>query len=159
MIEIKPIQQYQFEEAKRSVIAVNLDFWQGDLTEEDLRRLDSMFDIENAQLHYFDNRGLFLVLLDNDKIVGTGAIRHLDDEICELKRMWFHQQYRGKGWGWKMAQMLLDFARQTGYQKVRLDLAKAQRQSQAMNFYTKLGFYPIERYNDSPCEVFMEKCL
>jgi putative acetyltransferase len=87
MIEIKPIQQHQVEEAKRSVIAVNLDFWQGELTEEDLRRIDSMSDIENAQSHYFDNRGLFLVLLDNEKIVGTGAIRRLDDEICELKRM------------------------------------------------------------------------
>lgn len=159
MIEIKPIQKYQFEEAKRSVIAVNLDFWQGDLTEEDLRRMDSMSDIENAQSHYFDNRGLFLVLLDNGQIVGTGAIRRLDDEICELKRMWFQQPYRGQGWGWEMAQMLLDFARQTGYQKVRLDLAKAERQSQAMKLYTKLGFYPIERYNDAPCEVFMEKCL
>jgi putative acetyltransferase len=159
MIEIKLIQQHQFEEAKRSVIAVNLDFWQGELTEEDLRRIDSMSDIENAQSHYFDNRGLFLVLLDDGKIVGTGAIRRLDDEICELKRMWFQQQYRGQGWGWKMAQMLLDFARQTGYQKVRLDLAKVERQSQAMKFYTKLGFYPIERYNDSPCEVFMEKYL
>jgi putative acetyltransferase len=159
MIEIKPIQQHQVEEAKRSVIAVNLDFWQGELTEEDLRRIDSMSDIENAQSHYSDNRGLFLVLLDNEKIVGTGAIRRLDDEICELKRMWFHQQYRGKGWGWEMAQMLFDFARQTGYRKVRLDLAKAERQSQAMKFYAKLGFYPIEQYNDSPCEVFMEKCL
>jgi putative acetyltransferase len=159
MIEIKPIQQHQFEEAKRSVTAVNLDFWQGDLTEDDLRRMDLMSDIEYAQSHYFDNRGLFLVLLDDGKIVGTGAIRRLDDETCELKRMWFHRQYRGQGWGWKMAQMLLDFARQTGYQKVRLDLAKAERQLQAMKFYTKLGFYPIDRYNDAPCEVFMEKCL
>jgi putative acetyltransferase len=73
--------------------------------------------------------------------------------------MWFHQQYRGKGWGLEMAQMLFDFARQTGYQKVRLDLAKAEQQSQAMKLYTKLRFYSIERYNDSPYEVFMEKCL
>lgn len=159
MIEIKPIQHYQLQEAKQMVIAVILDFWQGDLTEENLRRLDTMSDIKNARSHYFDNHGLFLVLLDDGKIVGTGAIRRLDNNICELKRMWFQQQYRGKGWGWKMAKMLFDFAQQTGYQKVRLDLAKAERQSQAINLYTKLGFYSIERYNDSPCEVFMEKCL
>lgn len=159
MIEIKPIQQHQFEQAKQFVIDVILEFWQGDLTEDDLRRLDSMSDIEDARTHYFENHGLFLVLLDDEKIVGTGAIRRLDSDICELKRMWFDKQYRGKGLGWKMAQLLFDFARQAGYQKVRLDLARAEQQAQALKLYTQLGFYSTERYNDGPCEVFMEKRL
>ena len=55
--------------------------------------------------------------------------------------------------------MLFDFAKQAGYQKVRLDLASRDRQLQAVRFYIKLGFYPIERYNDSICQVFMEKVL
>lgn len=159
MLEIKPIQQHQLEQAKQVVIAVCLDIWQGVLTEDDLRRYDSMLDIENVQLHYFDKHGMFLVLLDNEEVVGTGAIRRLDDNICELKRMWFLKPYRGKGLGWKMAQILFDFARQVRYQKVRLDLANAERQPQALKLYTRLGFYPIERYNDSPCDVFMEKRL
>ncbi|MBE9053794.1 GNAT family N-acetyltransferase [Nostocales cyanobacterium LEGE 11386] len=159
MVEIRPIQQDQVEQAKQVVIAVCLEIWQGVLTEEDLKQYDPMSDIENMRSHYFDNNGIFLVLLDKKQIVGTGAIRKLDNQICELKRMWFFQEYRGKGLGGKMVQMLFDFARKVGYQKVRLDLAHNERQAQALKFYTRLGFYPIERYNDSPCQVFMEKLL
>ena len=159
VVEIRPIQQHQIEQAKQIVVSVCLEIWQGVVTEEDLRRYDSMSDIENVRSHYFDNNGMFLVLLDHEQVVGTGAIRKLDEQICELKRMWFLKEYRGQGWGWKMAQMLFDFARQAGYRKVRLDLAHGERQPQALKLYSKLGFYPIERYNDSPCNIFMEKLL
>lgn len=159
MVEIRPIQQHQIEQAKQIVTAVCLEIWQGVLTEEDLRRYDSMPDIENVRSHYFDNCGTFLVLVNDEQVVGTGAIRRLDDEICELKRMWFLKEYRGQGFGWKMAQMLFDFARQAGYRKARLDLANDERQPQALKLYRKLGFYSIERYNDSPCTTFMEKVL
>ncbi|MBW4469491.1 MAG: GNAT family N-acetyltransferase [Stenomitos rutilans HA7619-LM2] len=159
MIEIRPIQQHQIEQAKQIVTAVSLEIWQGVLTKEDVSRYDSMSDIENVRSHYFNNCGTFLVLVDDKQVVGTGAIRRLDDEICELKRMWFLKEYRGQGFGWKMAQMLFDFARQAGYRKVRLDLANDERQPQALKLYRNLGFYSIERYNDSACTVFMEKVL
>jgi putative acetyltransferase len=63
-------------------------------------------DLDDLNSHYFNNKGIFLVLIDNGMIVGSGAIRRLSDDICELKRMWFLKDYRGKGLGWKMAQML-----------------------------------------------------
>lgn len=90
-------------------------------------------------------------------MVGSGGIRRLDDSICELKRMWVLQDYRGRGWGMKMAQMLLDFANKTGYKKVRLDVVREQKQARAIAFYKNLGFYQIERYNDGPCTIFMGK--
>lgn len=159
MVEIRPIQQHEIEQAKQIVMAVSLEIWQDILTEKDLRRYDSMSDIEHLRSDYFDNNGMFFVLVDNEQVVGTGAIRKLNAQICELKRMWFLKEYRGQGWGWKMAQMLFDFARQVGYRKVRLDLANEKRQPQAIKLYNRLGFYPIERYNDSPCDIFMEKLL
>ena len=159
VVEIRLIQQNQIEQAKQIVMAVCLEIWQHILTEEDLSRYDSMSDIEQVRSHYFDNRGVFLVLVDNEQVVGTGAIRKLNDEICELKRMWFLKEYRGQGWGRKMAEMLFDFARQAGYRKVRLDLATEEQQPQALKLYSRLGFYPIERYNDGPCNIFMEKLL
>jgi len=159
MVEIKLIQQHQIEQAKQVVIAVSLEIWQGVLTKDKLSRYDSMSDIENVRSHYFDNNGIFLVLVDGEQVVGTGSIRKLDDKICELKRMWFLKEYRGQGLGWKMAQMLFDFALAAGYRKIRLDLANEERQPEALKFYRKLGFYPIERYNDSLCHVFMEKLL
>ncbi|MEM6752731.1 MAG: GNAT family N-acetyltransferase [Cyanobacteria bacterium P01_C01_bin.38] len=133
--------------------------WNRLLTEDDFKRYDSMSDIEEIESHYFGNNGTFLVLLDENRVVGSGAIRKLDNETCELKRMWFLKEYRGKGYSLQMVQMLFDFAIKAGYKKVRLDLANEERQSRALEFYRKLGFYPIERYNDSPCEVFMEMYL
>ncbi|MBE9216090.1 GNAT family N-acetyltransferase [Plectonema cf. radiosum LEGE 06105] len=147
-IKITPIKQHQIDQVKQVVITVSLEIWNGLLNEDDLKRYDSMSDIDNVQFHYFENNGTFLVLLEESRVVGTGAIRKLDDEICELKRMWFLKEYRGKGYGWQMVQILFNFAKQAGYQKVRLDLAREEHQTQAVKFYRKLGFYPIERYND-----------
>ena len=124
MVEIKPIKQHQIEQAKQVVLAVSLEIWDGVLTEDELRGYDSMSDIDNVRSHYFDNNGTFLVLVEGEQVVGTGAIRKLDDEICELKRMWFLKEYRGQGLGWKMAQILFDFALAAGYRKIRLDARK-----------------------------------
>lgn len=159
MLEIKPIKEHQIERAKQVVLTVSLEIWQGEISEEDFKRIDSMSDISNVKSHYFDNNGLFLILVDGDRVLGTGAIRQLDPQICELKRMWFLKPYRGQGLGKKMTQILFDFAKKQGYKKVRLDLASKERQLQALRFYQKLGFYPIERYNNSPCTIFMEKVL
>ncbi len=157
MIEIKPIQSHQIEEVKRVIIAVCNEIWQ--LPEEVIRHYDAMSDLDDVQSHYFDNKGTFLVLIDEERVVGSGAIRRLSDDICELKRMWFLKDYRGRGLGTKMAQMLLDFARITDYKKVRLDTIDEQKQAQALKLYQRLGFYFIDRYNTSPCTVFMEKML
>jgi putative acetyltransferase len=157
MIEIKPIELDQVEEVQQVIVAVCHEIWQ--LPEEVIRRYDAMSDLDNLRSHYFDNNGTFLVLIDEGRVVGSGAIRRLNNDICELKRMWFLKAYRGRGLGAKMAQMLLDFATKKGYKKVRLDTIDEQKQAQAIQLYQRLGFYFIERYNDSSCTVFMEKIL
>jgi putative acetyltransferase len=108
MIEIKPIQLHQSEEVKHLIFAVCDEIFQ--VSEETIRCFDSMSDIDDVYSHYFDNGGTFLVLMDEGRVVGSGAIRRLDEEICELKRMWFLKEYRGRGLAKKMVQTLLDFA-------------------------------------------------
>ncbi len=157
MIEIKPIQLHQVEEVKRVIIAVCSEIFQ--VSEDTILRYDVMSDVDDVRSHYLDNNGTFLVLVDQGRVVGCGAIRRLNDDICELKRMWFLKDYRGRGLGMKMAQMLLQFAREAGYKRVRLDTANEEKQAQALKLYQRLGFYYIERYNDSFCTVFMEKML
>ena len=127
MVEIKPIEEHQIKQAKQVVLTVSLEIWQGALSEEDFSRIDPMSDISNVRLHYCDRNGLFLVLVDGDRVLGTGAIRQLEPQICELKRMWFLKEYRGQGLGQKMTHILFNFARQTGYQKVRLDTGKSRK--------------------------------
>lgn len=157
MIKIKPIQPHQTEAVKSIIFTVCNELWQ--VSDDVIRRYDEMHDLDDVRSHYFDNGGTFLVLVDDEKVVGSGAIRRLNNDICELKRMWLLKEYRGRGLGMKMAQRLLDFAKNTGYKQVRLDLVDTQKQEQALKFYNKLGFYFIERYKDSLCSVFMEKIL
>lgn len=157
MMEIKPIQSHQTEEVKTLIFSVVQEIWQ--LTEQEIKTVDDMTDIDHVRTQYFDNNGTFLVLCDDNKIVGSGAIRRLNDDICELKRMWFHRDDRGQGFGTQMIEKLLEFAKATGYQKIRLDVFDAQKQSKSIKFYEKFGFYLIDKYKDSPCDVFMEKLL
>lgn len=116
-------------------------------------------DLDNIEASYLANKGCFLVLVDNDKIVGSGAIRKLDENMCELKHMWFLPEYRGKGLGYKMAQELFAFAKQQGYTKMRLDVYHPDKQFKAMALYKKLGFYEIAPYNNHPAKIWMEKEL
>ncbi|MBW4610097.1 MAG: GNAT family N-acetyltransferase [Hassallia sp. WJT32-NPBG1] len=157
MVEITTIKLHQIEEVKQIIFSVCSEIFQ--VPEEVIRNNDSLSDIDDVRSHYLDNKGTFLVLVDDDKVVGSGGIRRLNDDICELKRMWLLKDYRGQGFGKKMAQMLLDFAKKAGYKKVRLDCGDEQKQAQALNLYKQLGFYVIERYNDSICTVFMEKII
>jgi putative acetyltransferase len=115
-------------------------------------------DMDEVQQTYFDNDGLFLVLTDNNQIIGTGAIRKIDDEICELKRLWLLFEYHGQGLGYRMIQELFAFARAKGYQRVRLETDRDD-QSRAFNLYKRLGFYEIPRYTDHQDEVAMEMRL
>jgi putative acetyltransferase len=165
MIEIKPIQPHQTEAVKRVILTVCQEIFE--VSEEVILKHDNLSDIDQVRSHYFNSRGVFLVLLDDETVVGCGAIHYLskdmssdtNGDICELKRMWFLKAYRGLGWGTKMSYMLFDFAKQNGYTKVRLDTTDEYKQAPAIKLYQRLGFYLIKRYNDSACTVFLEKML
>jgi putative acetyltransferase len=149
VLTIQPLRASQIKEAKAVIVEVCLEMF---------GHTPSLFeDMDRIASHYAAPSGTFLVLMDGERVVGTGAIRRLHEQTCELKRMWFLPAYRGKGYGTKMAEMLFEFARAAGYKRVRLDTAP---ELQAANkLYRRLGFYPIERYNDGPGTVFMEKQL
>jgi len=117
-----------------------------------------LHDIDDLQQTYFDNSGIFLVMTDDDQIIGTGAIRKIDEEICELKRLWLLFEYHGKGLGYRMMQELFAFAREKNYQRMRLETERGH-QNRAFDFYKRLGFYEIPRYSDNEDDVAMEMTL
>jgi hypothetical protein len=81
MINILPIQTHQIKDAKYVITAVaqriympekNVQyFW--DILEAE----GELMDVDNFQQAYNKNRGLFLVALDDGKVVGTGAKKML----------------------------------------------------------------------------------
>jgi putative acetyltransferase len=114
--------------------------------------------MDELQQTYFDNDGIFLVMTDGDRIIGTGAIRKIEAEVCELKRVWLLFEYHGQGLGYRMMQELFAFARAKGYSRMRLETDQ-EAQSRAFHFYKRLGFYQIPRYSDNEDDVAMEMII
>ncbi|MFO7662430.1 MAG: GNAT family N-acetyltransferase [Chloroflexota bacterium] len=103
-----------------------------------------LVDVDNFQQEYWPPDGIFLVAMDNDTLIGTGAIRRLNENTAELKRMWLLEAYHSQGIGYRLAQALFSFARAADYRHICLMTGVAQ--IRAINFYQRLGFYSIEPY-------------
>lgn len=158
MIEIRRIKPDEWPIAKRLVYRVaHVIFDESRPLEEMIAHFDSrgtLDDMHDIQKNYFENGGIFLVTTKNGEIIGTGAIRKLEDYICELKRLWLLNEHHGQGLGYRMMQELLSFARAHGYKRMRLE-TDAVAQSRAVEFYKRLGFYEIPIPNATPDEDIM----
>lgn len=162
MIEIRPIREHEIPEAKRVIFTVAFELFGGaDTLEESIAKFSAqgkLAEIDEFQKNYFDNGGIFLVTVLGNRIIGTGAIKYLEEGVCEIKRMWLLREYHGQGYGYQMMQRLLFVAREAGYRAVRLETDPIV-QTRAVNFYKKIGFYEIPRYGDDPDDVGMEMIL
>lgn len=92
--------------------------------------------------------GRLYLLLSGDEAVGTGALRRLDDEICELKRLYIRPAFRGQGLAGQTVRRLISDARALGYRRMVLDTFPFLQS--AIHLYKKLGFQEIESYNGTP---------
>lgn len=153
MNKIEPIQLDRIPEVKEVILKVCQGIFQ--VSQDVIKGYDNFSDLDDIETNYFLDRGIFLVLVDDNKIVGSGGIKRFNNEICELKRMRSLKEYRSQGAAKNMSNMLFDFAKKTGYKKMRLDLISKEKQAKAIKFYRKLGFDNIERYNDISCNIFM----
>lgn len=162
VIQIHPIEPSDVPAAKRVIYRVAHQLFHDQRTLEEsiaaneaVRRLHDMDDYQRI---YFDNDGIFLVVTDQGQVIGTGAVRKIDGETCELKRFWLLFEYHGQGIGYRMMQELLAFARQKGYTRMRLETDRDD-QSRAYQFYKRLGFYDIPHYGDNEDDVALEMVL
>jgi putative acetyltransferase len=158
MITIRPIQQEEIPAVKLIIFEVAYHIFGFDGSLEDSIRhygeSGTFEDMNDVKACYDRAGGRFLVVLDSDKVIGSGAMRRLDRETAELKRMWLLEEYHGQGIGYSLTRQLFTFAREQGYLRVRLQTSPSQ--TRALSFYRKLGFYQIPCYNDDTDEISME---
>lgn len=101
-----------------------------------------------------------IVVYDGKKAVGGGAIRKYDDENVELKRVFVHTDYQGRGIGSRLVSLLIEWAAELGYQRMILETGELLAESCAV--YRKLGFEVIPNYGpyvDMPESLCMAKEL
>ena len=161
MITIRPIRKEEIPAAKRVILTVayNIFGFEGTL-EDSIRHFEAigkLKDMDEFQAHYFDNGGMFLVVVNGEQVIGSGALRRLDDETAELKRMWLLEAYHGQGIGYRLITQLFEFACKQGY--ARVCLQTGPEQVRALDFYRKVGFVEIPSYNDDIDEISMEFVL
>jgi putative acetyltransferase len=91
-------------------------------------------------------RGAFLVVAHHSTPVGCGAVRLIDAETGELKRMYMSPSVRGKGLAKQLVTALESEARALGAK--RLVLETGIRQTAALALYRGAGFRPIPLYGE-----------
>lgn len=64
---------------------------------------------------YYGKKGAFWVLTDGKKIVGSVAVSRVTDEICKFRRFYVDKDYRRRGWGGKLFDKRMKFAKAQGY--------------------------------------------
>ncbi|HVX01077.1 MAG TPA: GNAT family N-acetyltransferase, partial [Candidatus Babeliaceae bacterium] len=127
--------------------------------EEMLEQIKELGDLNYVTQTYTDNRGAFYTMMLGDTVIGMGAVKYLNTETCELKRMFFSREYRGKGLGSRMINFLLEQAKILGYKSMRLEVDRPEVQEAAVSLYKKVGFCEIAAYKSSRAKLFMEKLL
>jgi GNAT superfamily N-acetyltransferase len=105
-----------------------------------------------------EGRGAFFVAYANDGPLACGAIRRVDSDTAEIKRMYVQPPARGLGVGRRLLRVLEEEARSLGAK--RLALETGVRQPDAIALYTGAGFARIPafgEYEEHPLSVFMAK--
>ena len=101
-----------------------------------------------------------IILCKKEKMhIACVAVRPINAEIAELKRMYVKSDYQHNGIGQTLLKKSIKFAKEAGYQKIRLDTLNTM--IPAMNLYEKNGFNKIPAYynNPEPTAVYFEKQL
>ncbi len=97
---------------------------------------------------YAPPRGALLIALIGGRAVGCVALRGLDTDMCEMKRLFVRPEARGTGLGRQLAEEIVARAKAMGYATMRLDTL--DRLTEAMRLYASLGFRKTAPYYDNP---------
>jgi ribosomal protein S18 acetylase RimI-like enzyme len=119
------------------------------------------FDREVRELpgDYAPPAGTLLLARHDHDIVGCVGVRPFDERTAEMKRLYVRPSGRGLGLGRTLTEAAITFARDAGFERMRLDtLPQMQR---AQELYRTLGFVSIDPYRFSavPGTVYMELVL
>ncbi|MBP6002143.1 MAG: GNAT family N-acetyltransferase [Pyrinomonadaceae bacterium] len=120
------------------------------------------FEAELAALpgKYAMPDGRLLLAYSDDKLAGCIALRKLEDGICEMKRLFVRDGFRGQRIGVQLIERVIADAREIGYSAIRLD-TYPPKMGKAVRLYESHGFRKIEPYYDNPHSdvLFMELAL
>ncbi len=113
-------------------------------------------ELDGLPGYYAPPRGALLAAKVGDAYAGCIALRPLEENICEMKRLFVRNQFRGLQIGKKLAVTILEEGSRLGYEKMRLDTVPIMQPAIAL--YRSLGFVEIPPYCENPVDgaLYME---
>jgi ribosomal protein S18 acetylase RimI-like enzyme len=111
---------------------------------------DFQTELKELGKYYARPKSCLLIAYFDGNPVGCVAFRplNIDNKTCEMKRMYVRDKFKGKKIGKALAQEIMTWARESGYEKMKLDTHPSMKIAQKM--YISLGFKEIPRYNHNP---------
>ena len=116
------------------------------------------FEVELASLPgpYAEPAGRLILARVDAAVAGCAALRRIDGEVCEVKRLFVRPAFRALRIGVLLVERIIDEARRIEYRRMRLDTLPSMKT--AMRLYESFGFRDINPYRFNPLERsrFME---
>lgn len=132
---------------------------------EDKMGLDLCFQGFEAELaslpgNYAEPNGRLLIATSDGQVAGCVALRKVDQETCEMKRLYVREEFRGQRIGMALIERLIKDSREIGYKRLRLDTFPPIM-GKAVELYRSYGFREIDPYTTDPHPdlLFMELTL
>lgn len=109
------------------------------------------FDREVADLpgKYAAPDGRLFLAFADETPAGCIALRKLETGVCEMKRLFVREEFRGLKIGARLVEKLIAEARTIGYKKMRLDTYPPKMMN-AVALYASHGFREIPPYYYNP---------
>ena len=92
----------------------------------------------------FKDYDIVYIAEDKEKIIGSAALKSLENKTGKLKRMYIHKEYRNKGIGKKLLKKIENFAIKNKLNRIVLSTSDIQLKP-AFEFYKKNGFKEITK--------------
>ena len=114
-------------------------------------------ELKNLPGKYAAPKGRLYLAQVSNMVAGCIALRPLEPDVCEMKRLFVREEFRGLQIGRMLIERLIDDAREIGYTAMRLDTFPP-KMGKAVQLYESYGFREIPPYYDNPNEgvLFME---
>lgn len=97
---------------------------------------------------YVSPTGALLVALDGKAGAGCVVLRKLEQQTCEMKRLYVRPKYHGQGMGKGLVLEIIARAKELAYSRMQLDTRPSMQSAIAL--YRSLGFREIPSYMTDP---------
>ena len=95
-------------------------------------------ELDSLPGDYAPPEGCLLMAFYEDLPAGCVALRKVEDGVCEMRRLWVREKFRGKNVGWNLAEEIIKEAKKMGYTKMLLETIPLMER--AISIYQILGF-------------------